>query len=167
MKNGIYKKKNGLYEGRYHKGRDDDGHIIYGSVFGKTALEAKLKRDKSIRELGSSFVSKVNEKSTVVETCKSYLNVQRQRLKPSTIAKYESHISNYIQKHFGNVKTCKLTKEKVEILVNKCTDQNNDEKLAGNTVKSIVSFMRTALSKHISKDVFDVKIKIDPPKRSR
>ena len=36
----IYKRKDGRWEGRYAKGRGVGGKIIYGSVYGKTYMEA-------------------------------------------------------------------------------------------------------------------------------
>ena len=39
----IYKRKDGRWEGRYIKDRDDSGKIIYGSVYGKTCSEVKLR----------------------------------------------------------------------------------------------------------------------------
>lgn len=37
----IYKRKDGRYEARYKKGLSADGHVIYGSVYGKTKEEVK------------------------------------------------------------------------------------------------------------------------------
>lgn len=39
----IRKRKDGRWEGRYNKGRDNEGRIKYGSVYGKTYSEAKEK----------------------------------------------------------------------------------------------------------------------------
>lgn len=40
----IRKRKDGLYEARYIKGRTEEGRIVYGSFYGKTLEEAAAKR---------------------------------------------------------------------------------------------------------------------------
>ena len=40
----IRKRKDGLYEARYIKGRTEEGRIVYGSVYGKTLEAAAAKR---------------------------------------------------------------------------------------------------------------------------
>lgn len=39
----IRKRKDGRWEGRYKKGRNEKGTIIYGSVYGKTYREVREK----------------------------------------------------------------------------------------------------------------------------
>ena len=39
----IYKRKDGRWEGRYKKGTADYGKIIYGSCYGKSYREVKVK----------------------------------------------------------------------------------------------------------------------------
>ena len=39
----IYKRKDGRWEGRYKKGTADNGKIIYGSCYGKSYREVKVK----------------------------------------------------------------------------------------------------------------------------
>lgn len=42
----IYKRKDGRWEARYEKGRNEKGRIIYGSVYGKTYHEAREKKQQ-------------------------------------------------------------------------------------------------------------------------
>ena len=46
----VRKRSDGRYEARFHKGRDDNGSIIYGFCYGKTREEAVMKRDQAIGE---------------------------------------------------------------------------------------------------------------------
>lgn len=45
----IYKRKDGRWEARYLKSISKEGKRIYGSVYGKTFDEAKLKQDEVTR----------------------------------------------------------------------------------------------------------------------
>ena len=47
----IRKRKDGRWEGRYKKGRKPNGDIKYGSVYGKTYKEAKVKERKDLNVL--------------------------------------------------------------------------------------------------------------------
>lgn len=47
----IYKRKDGRWEGRYRKGRDKEGRIIYGYVYGKQYNEAKEKLSKKMQTI--------------------------------------------------------------------------------------------------------------------
>lgn len=40
----VRKRKDGLYEARYIKGRTEEGRVVYGSFYGKTLEEAAAKR---------------------------------------------------------------------------------------------------------------------------
>lgn len=47
----IHKRTDGCWEGRYHKGRNADGRILYGSVYGKSYQEVKEKSLLKIKEI--------------------------------------------------------------------------------------------------------------------
>ena len=40
----VRKRKDGLYEARYIKGRTEEGRVVYGSFYGKTLEEAAAKQ---------------------------------------------------------------------------------------------------------------------------
>jgi len=44
----IYKRKDGRYEARYIKGRDENGKAIYGSVYARKYADVKLKLEQAI-----------------------------------------------------------------------------------------------------------------------
>ena len=45
----IRERKDGRFEARYIKGRDENGKLIYGYCYGKTYEEAKAKRDEKTK----------------------------------------------------------------------------------------------------------------------
>lgn len=51
--NNIRLRTDGRFEARYIKGRDLQGHAIYGYCYGKTSEEAAKKRERALRELTS------------------------------------------------------------------------------------------------------------------
>ena len=56
----IYKRKDGRYEVRYRKGLSADGHVVYGSIYGKTEEEIFAR----LEELG---ISETQEQPVVCE----------------------------------------------------------------------------------------------------
>lgn len=47
----LFLRADGRWEARYQKGRDEQGRIVYGFVYGKTQDEAERKRSEAIRKL--------------------------------------------------------------------------------------------------------------------
>ncbi len=103
----IYKRKDGRWEARYLKSISEDGKRIYGSVYGKTFDEAKLKREKLIQNC--SLITQQN--SSVVFTLKDisieWKDSIKQSVKESTYLKYETIIRKHILSH--NISTIDMT----------------------------------------------------------
>lgn len=58
----VFLRADGRWEARYQKGKDENGRIIYGFVYGKTQEEAEKKRAKALKEIspeGSDTQSKL------------------------------------------------------------------------------------------------------------
>ena len=73
----IRLRKDGRYEARYIKDRDENGRIIYGYCYGRTAQEAALKReafvnsDPGIRELSLLILGAGSHGQEVMELAQS------------------------------------------------------------------------------------------------
>ena len=108
----IYKRKDGRWEGRYAKGRNTDGKIIYGSVYGKTFTEAKQR----IVALGSiepvpplSAAAPDKSDLTFSDVTSQWLTVASIKVKPSTFANYSSTLDLHILPLLGKRKMHSLT----------------------------------------------------------
>ena len=67
----IYKRKDGRWEGRYQKGRDSVGKIIYGYVYAKTFTELK----KRLNDRPKDNQAKPRQQATVAEAAGQWLSV--------------------------------------------------------------------------------------------
>lgn len=134
----IYLRKDGRWEGRYPK-RRENGKIKYGYVFGKTYEEAEQKLSEKTLE-----VLKVSGES--FETISSeWLRMQKPELKPSSVAKYTNTLHNYLIPEYGRRDVNSITRNEVmefsrDLLTSggKCA-----EGLSAKTVNSVLSVMRS------------------------
>lgn len=99
----IYKRKDGRWEGRYHKGRKIDGRIKYGYVYGRTLQEVKNK----LYPLKAKY-QKINETNgeaalSLFEWSMYWLPMIKREVKLSTYASYEYKIKKYLLPIAGEV----------------------------------------------------------------
>lgn len=97
----IRKRKDGRWEARYEKGRNENGAIIYGFLYGKTYREAKEKKlqilqQKIICQKSSPFPS-VN----MQELSENWLEATRYTIKESTYMCYKTLIQKHIVPYFN------------------------------------------------------------------
>ena len=90
----IYKRKDGRWEGRYVKGREN-GKILYGSVYAKSCREAREKRDAAKKAYGVPKGAVSNTK-TVADMGDQWLCEMALTLKESSRNKYEDILNRYI-----------------------------------------------------------------------
>ena len=109
----IRKRKDGRWEGRYIKGRKEDGSAVYGFVYGKSYAEAREKqhiaREKAKTEAACGKVS-----------WKTFRNVSEEWLregaagwKESTLRAYEVRLERHILPVFGDRLICTITNDDV------------------------------------------------------
>lgn len=85
----IRKRKDGRWEARVISSHTPDGKAIYRSVYGKTYLEAKEKRNDFLRRTTSSQTRKSDHckgKATLEEVAWEWLSTRKDSIKESTYA---------------------------------------------------------------------------------
>ena len=109
----IFKRKDGRWEGRYIKSRDN-GKAVYGYVFGKSYSEAKKKKAEAMRGLSSSAmsashrilrtrsVSQVSRQPLMRDVAYQWLDELKTTRRRSTTTKYEGQLRNHIIPEFGD-----------------------------------------------------------------
>lgn len=141
----IYRRKDGRWEGRYIKGRREDGRGIYGSVYAPTYQEAKSKLQKAIinsLEFSQSFSRSLN---TFGQITGQWLEAVRPQIKESSYVKYLSLVEKHILPGLGEISMDKLTTESMERFIHgelmhgKITDGKG---LSPKTVRDILSVIR-------------------------
>lgn len=140
----IYKRKDGRWEGRYVKARNEQGKIIYGYIYGKRYASVKEKLAKM--KVQYSFTHKcINSYEGTVQNWLNYwLDVlMRKKIKISTYSSYRLRIDKYIVPFLGAKKITQLKSQEVEEFVNYLTSLG----LSPSTVHSIVTVLKSALNK--------------------
>lgn len=142
MKTGrnIYKRKDGRWEARYHKGRDASGKLVYGFCYGKTYLEAKEKAEQAIHTATPTLPQNNIPSISVGELCDKWLQINKLRLKESTYIKYQSIIEKHLKPYFGILPVQEMNTELVSQFSNRLLYENG---LAPKTVKDILLLLHS------------------------
>lgn len=113
----IYKRKDGRWEGRYKKGRKENGQLKYGYLYGKTYNQVKQDLYK--------FKVKYQTNANLQDDCSlSYenwgilwLSQQKNYIKISTYSTYEYKLKKYVFPYIGDVWLNQITREKIQSLI--------------------------------------------------
>lgn len=108
----IYKRKDGRWEARYRKGRDETGKIIYGYCYGRTYSEAKAKSE-TVRTTVLTPMHQKQPQPTFGEICDAWLQINQLRFKKSTFIKYQTSIQKHIQPRLGTLRISQITTETI------------------------------------------------------
>lgn len=144
----IYKRKDGRWEGRYHKSRNEEGKIRYGYVYARTYTEVKRKLNQVQKEL--SFID--SNTNTVIfrtfsATAKEWLIYKTPFLKEATVSKYNNiinlHLIPFFQEQNIHTITHQLMENFYNTLIKKVTSRGT--LLAPKTALDIISVMKSIL----------------------
>jgi integrase len=140
----IYKRKDGRWEGRYIKARNEQGKIVYGYIYGRQYAQVK-KRLAELKVQYSFTHTNVNlYKGTVKDWLYHWLNiVMKKRIKQSTYTSYRLRIDKYIIPFLGNKALSQLKNQDVEEFVNYLFQID----LSSATIHSVVMVLKSALKK--------------------
>ena len=92
----IYHRKDGLWEARYVKEIDINGKKKYGSAYGHSYREAKSKRQDALDHILLYQRPPTLRKITVKDLSCEWLLVNRNRLKPSSVQRYQGFLKNHM-----------------------------------------------------------------------
>ena len=142
----IRKRKDGRWEARYIKGRDIDGKIHYGYLYGKSYTEVKDKKAKIISETPnlpmytsrSSAPPRDDRIRTVSIQWKAHI---RYTVKESTYSNYEEILDNHILPILGNMQVRKITNHTISGFVQRELEQG----MAYGSIHVIISVLKNIL----------------------
>jgi len=136
----IRKRKDGRWEARYIKGKDENGRSIYSSIYGKTYSEVKLKRQECLKKI--SINKKQNQDFYSVYI--NWLTFIEKRVKESTYARYKYICEHYILNEFKNYKIEDIKTSTVEnFIYQKYRTKENSNGYAAATIKVILSVLKS------------------------
>lgn len=104
----IHKRKDGRWEGRYKKGYNSNGAVLYKSIYGKTYREVKEKMALAVSQQNLVLLSGHREK-VFKEVLSLWLENNCIRQKKATVYKYQNLISTHIEPALGNMKLSQMT----------------------------------------------------------
>lgn len=151
----IYKRKDGRYEGRYIKGRQLNGKICFGYIYGHSYTEVKTKliKFKSIENPKKIIYSKTRDTYTLSEFLDYWLEkVIKDTVKYSTYIRYYERIHGYIIPVIGTMKISKITSDTVRAF----TESLTDKKLAPSTVRGIVKLLSSVMKTAYEMEIISV-----------
>lgn len=139
----IFKRKDGRWEARYHKGRDASGKLLYGFCYGKTYSEAKARMEEAKKSAPSWMPSaKANLRLPFYSFCDEWLRINHPRLHTSTYVKYQSVLEKYIKPQLGGFYPDELTSRIISDFSQKLL---YEKRLSPKTVKDILLILHSVL----------------------
>ena len=97
----IYKRKDGRWEGRYIKGRKENGKIYYGYVYRKSYKAAKKKLLEMKWYYQQVQTTQGSYSGTVCDWIEHCLDQQRNKVKQSTLTTYQYKMKKYLLSYLG------------------------------------------------------------------
>ncbi len=137
----VYYRKDGLWEARYVKEIDASGKKKYGSVYGKTCAEAKEKRQIAEDNLLLYQSPSGPRNITVNRLIEEWLYISRQRLKASTMQRYESFWNKHIKNAIGTRPALSCT----TVVIHEFAMKLLDDGIASGSANSVLVFLHSCL----------------------
>lgn len=114
----IRKRKDGRWEGRYKRGRKENGEIIYGSVYGKTYREVKEKMRVAMTVPKGVKPPNTSAEMTFAVLLRKWQASNEIRLKGGTKTRYENLINSHIIPELGELKLSEVNAETINGFLN-------------------------------------------------
>ena len=172
--NNIYKRKDGRWEGRYQKGRDINGKILYGYVYATTFTEAKkllIDKPKLTPKLPLKdppvTTAPVVTLSSVAEQWLAMISL---KVKPSTYANYESIVMWHIEDDLGKIELNKMTTNRICGYTKAKLEKGRIDKVGGlapKTMRDILSVLKSIFDFAVSEKLISNAISIIYPKQKQ
>ncbi len=163
----IRKRKDGRWEGRFKRGRKENGEFLYGSVYGKTYREVKEKMLTALISPELIGTSQASTEITFSNLLRKWQESNEIRLKGGTKARYENLINTHIIPDLGERRLSEITTSTVNcFLNNKLKNGRLDGKgaLSPSYVRSIALVITSALNYAASEGLLQpFKIKVNKP----
>lgn len=165
----IFKRNDGRWEARYVKEITADNKKKYGSVYANTYTEVKVKRAEKCRLLEEEKITKdVLNNDNFGYFIVQWLEFNKIRLKPSTHAKYDYSINNYLLPFFRNIKIRNLDNKIIDLFTTKLLEEGKmGNPLSPKTVKDILVLLKSIINFIEKENNINLNIKIIYPKNHR
>lgn len=137
----IYKRKDGRWEGRYKKSRNENGRIVYGYIYGKKYSEVRKKLSEKLVYYPATDLKTFD--GTVAEWLDYWLNTAiKSQVKQSTWTSYESKLRLHIIPFLGNKKLHLIEKKHITAFLQQLSTRNYSE----NTIQNIFTILSSSFN---------------------
>lgn len=140
----IYKRKDGRWEGRYRKTRNEQGKLVYGYVYGHKYGEVKIELERLKAHYAFPLKRTTLFQGTLEEWLEYWLDhlIIRQ-IKKSTYASYKTKMDKNILPYLGNQKLLQIQKKDVLNLLNILSDKE----LSMTTIHNVLTIFKSAMNR--------------------
>lgn len=146
----VYRREDGTWCGQVSLGYDASGKRIRKTVYGKTKKEV-LQKIRELQQDAANGVPVKPENITLASFLDAWIIEQRDKVRPSTLAKYQYHIRHITSKHgIGHVKLPDLTYQQILLFYDRL---EKEAKLGKRTIFDISTTLRAALTNAVKKKV--------------
>ncbi|MFY8329445.1 tyrosine-type recombinase/integrase [Vagococcus carniphilus] len=116
----IYKRKDGRWEGRYIKGRKQDGSIKFGYLYSHSYQDLRKKLyEEKLLNADVNFNFKYHSNSISAEKWITYwLTKQKENVRYNTFKSYNSMVKNHIYPHFSSYLLNEINQENIQVWIN-------------------------------------------------
>lgn len=148
----IYKRKDGRWEGRYVKSRQQDGTIKYGYVYAKTYKDTKEKLITLKAQYQGRQVTKIEYYDTVPNFIRLWLTTSgKLNLKETTYSKYSRIITNHIEPFFYYNYLHQLSETQCIHFLNNLVTKG----LSAGSIRNIFNLLRKALDTAVRESLIE------------
>lgn len=142
----IYKRKDGRWEGRYIKARNEQGKIVYGYVYGRKYTVVKQRLSELKVQYISSYGSLKIYEGTLEQWLWFWLNgPMTSRIKVSTYSSYQLRIRKYILPFLGHIKLIDLQSAQIQGFITHLSELH----ISGSSIRSILTVLKSALNQAV------------------
>ena len=148
----IYKRKDGRWEGRYIKKRDENQRIVYGYVYGKKYSEVK---EKLVIVKAKSLDHSINI-NIYYGTLEDWLNywmetTMRRSIKETTFYSYYRLMKRYIIPSMGTYRLHTITHIQIQAFINFLIDKE----LSSGTIRNILNILKQSLHEAVNQNFLE------------
>lgn len=140
----IYKRKDGRWEGRYRKNRNEQGRLVYGYIYGYKYREVK----RELEKLKAEYILPMQDTSifqgTLEEWTDYWLNhLIIRTIKQSTHASYQTKMKKHVLPYLGKKKLAHIRKNDISDLLIYLADKG----LSVATIHNVLTILKSAMNR--------------------
>lgn len=151
----IFKRKDGRWEGRYSIGRNEQGRLIYHSVYGRSYRDVKDRINCRKNEVVVCSPGLRNGHSHFDEDVQRWFGKLAVTRKHSTVIKYQNIYDKYIYPILGEKETNKIICEDLKTTLNNAGIKVNRKEISISTFNSIRGVLKQIISFLLPEYQFD------------